>query len=123
MKLSFYLKKSKCLLLALLAVIAGSASPIWAETMTETFDNVTVTSRYLLSNGWVMVHNGGNYQGFGGSYDYQIKSGNYDGESGNSLSCDYSDNNEYVVIPTKLCGTFTYYVKRSSSSIDSLGWM
>lgn len=116
MKHSFYLKKSKCLLLALLAVIAGSASPIWAETMTETFDNVTVTSRYLLSNGWVMVHNGGNYQGFGGSYDYQIKSGNYDGESGNSLSCDYSDNNEYVVIPTKLCGTFTYYVKRSSSS-------
>lgn len=94
----------------------GGASTVWADTYTETFDAVTVTSRYLLSNGWIMVHNNGNYQGFGGSYDYQIKSGNYDGETGNSLFCDYSDNNEYVVIPTKLSGTFSYYVKRSSSS-------
>lgn len=94
----------------------GGASSAWADTYTETFDAVTVTSRYLLSNGWIMVHNNGNYQGFGGSYDYQIKSGNYDGETGNSLFCDYSDNNEYVVIPTKLSGTFSYYVKRSSSS-------
>ncbi len=101
---------------ALLAMMAGGVSPAWAETLTETFDEVTVTSRYLLSNGWVMVHSNGNYQGFGGSYDYQIKAGNYDGETGKSLSCDYSDNNEYVVIPIKLTGTFTYNVKRSSSS-------
>lgn len=105
--------KKFVLMFAALLSFTGIAK---AETLTETFDDVTVTSRYLLSNGWVMVHNNGNYQGFGGSYDYQIKSGNYDGETGNSLYCDYSDNNEYVVIPTKLTGTFTYYVKRSSSS-------
>ena len=115
MKKQFYLSKSRNLLLFLFALIVGTGSA-WADTLTETFDDVTVTSRYLLSNGWLMNHNNGNYQGFGGSYDYQIKSGNYDGETGNSLSCDYSDNNEYVVIPTKLCGTFSYYVKRSSSS-------
>lgn len=109
------LKKSRLLLLTAFALITGSGSA-WAETLTETFDAVTVTSRYLLSNGWVMVHNNGNYQGFGGSYDYQIKSGNYDGELGNSLYCSYSNENEYVVIPTKLCGTFTYYAKRAESS-------
>ncbi len=107
------MKRLTLLFAALLTLTCGTMK---AETLTETFDAVTVTSRYLLSNGWIMVHNNGNYQGFGGSYDYQIKSGNYDGETGNSLSCDYSDNNEYVVIPTKLCGTFSYYVKRSSSS-------
>ena len=63
-----------------------------------------------------MVHSNGSYQGFGGSYDYQIKSGNFDGETGYSLFCSYSDANEYVVIPTKLTGTFTYYVKRAESS-------
>lgn len=107
------MRKLTFLFAALLSLSWGTMK---AGTLTETFDDVTVTSRYLLSNGWVMVHNNGNYQGFGGSYDYQIKSGNYDGETGNSLSCDYSDNNEYVVISTKLSGTFTYYVKRSSSS-------
>ena len=116
MKDYFNLRKSKLLLFVLLAVLAGGVSPAWAETLTETFDEVTVTSRYLLSNGWVMVHSNGSYQGFGGSYDYQIKSGNYDGETGNSLYCNYSDDNEYVVIPTKLSGTFTYYVKYSGSS-------
>jgi len=110
-----YLSKSRYLLLFLFALIVGTGSA-WADTLTETFDDVTVTSRYLLSNGWLMKHNNGSYQGFGGSYDYQIKSGNYDGETGSSLFCDYSDNNEYVVIPTKLCGTFSYYVKRSGSS-------
>ncbi len=115
MKDYFNLRKSKLLLFTLLTMMAGT-SPAWAETLTETFDEVTVTSRYLLSNGWVMIHNNGNYQGFGGSYDYQIKSGNYDGETGNSLYCSYSDNNEYVVIPTKLTGTFTYYAKRADSS-------
>ena len=116
MKRLFNLKRSKQLLLMLFAMMAGGVSSAWAETLTETFDDVTVTSRYLLSNGWVMVHNNGNYQGFGGSYDYQIKSGNYDGNTGSSLFCSYSDNNEYVVIPTKLTGTFTYYAKRAESS-------
>ena len=109
------LTRSRWLLLTLFTLLVG-VSPAWADTLTETFDAVTVTSRYLLSNGWVMVHSGGNYQGFGGSYDYQIKSGNYDGETGNSLYCSYSDANEYVVIPTKLSGTFTYYAKRAESS-------
>ncbi len=99
------------LLLSLMGVRQANAG-----TFTETFDDVTVTSRYLLSNGWVMVHNNGNYQGFGGSYDYQIKAGNYDGNSGYSLFCSYSDANEYVVIPTKLTGTFSYYAKRAESS-------
>ena len=118
MKQQTLLNKSRWLFVCLLSFMMtlGGASSAWADTYTETFDAVTVTSRYLLSNGWIMVHNNGNYQGFGGSYDYQIKSGNYDGETGNSLFCDYSDNNEYVVIPTKLSGTFSYYVKRSSSS-------
>ena len=109
-------RKSTLLLFTLVALFAGGVSPAWGDTLTETFDAVTVSSRYLLSNGWVMVHNGGNYQGFGGSYDYQIKSGNYDSETGNSLYCNYSDNNEYVVIPTKLSGTFTYYAKRADSN-------
>ena len=109
-------RKSKLLLFMLLALFAGGVSPAWAETLTETFDDVTVTSRYLLSNGWIMVHSNGNYQGFGGSYDYQIKSGNYDGGTGSSLYCSYSDNSEYVVIPTKLSGSFTYYVKRAEST-------
>ena len=88
-----------------------------AETLTETFDNVTVTDRTTLSNGWLMVYNGtSNYYGFGGSYDYQIKSGNYDGNVGNSLYCKYSDEKEFVVIPTKLTGTFTYYAKRADST-------
>ena len=99
------------LLLSLMGVRQANAG-----TFTETFDDVTVTSRYLLSNGWVMVHNKGSYQGFGGSYDYQIKSGNYDGGTGYALYCSYSDANEYVVIPTKLTGTFSYYAKRAESS-------
>ncbi len=99
------------LLLSLMGVRQANAG-----TFTETFDDVTVTSRYLLSNGWVMVHNNGSYQGFGGSYDYQIKSGNYDGGTGYALYCSYSDANEYVVIPTKLTGTFSYYAKRAESS-------
>ncbi len=99
------------LLLSLMGVRQANAG-----TLTETFDDVTVTSRYLLSNGWVMVHNNGSYQGFGGSYDYQIKSGNYDGGTGYALFCSYSDANEYVVIPTKLTGTFSYYAKRAESS-------
>ncbi len=99
------------LLLSLMGVRQANAG-----TFTETFDDVTVTSRYLLSNGWVMVHSGGNYQGFGGSYDYQIKSGNYDGGTGYALFCSYSDANEYVVIPTKLTGTFSYYARRAESS-------
>ena len=99
------------LLLSLMGVRQANAG-----TLTETFDDVTVTSRYLLSNGWVMVHNNGSYQGFGGSYDYQIKSGNYDGGTGYALFCSYSDANEYVVIPTKLTGTFSYYARRAESS-------
>lgn len=118
MKKQTKLTKTRFILLCLLSFMMsfGCVRQAWAATMTETFNDVTVTSRYLLSNGWVMVHSNGNYQGFGGSYDYQIKSGNYDGETGNSLYCDYNDANEYVVITTKLCGSFTYYVKRSSSS-------
>ena len=101
------------LIFALALMIVG----VKAETLTETFDNVTVTDRTTLSNGWLMVYNGtSNYYGFGGSYDYQIKSGNYDGNEGNSLYCNYSDDKEFVVIPTKLTGTFTYYAKRSASS-------
>lgn len=99
------------LLLSLMGVRQANAG-----TFTETFDDVTVTSRYLLSNGWVMVHSNGGYQGFGGSYDYQISSGNYDGNDGKSLYCKYNDTNEYVVIPTKLTGTFTYYAKYGSSN-------
>lgn len=115
MKHNSKLNRSRWLLLTLFTLIVG-VSPAWGETLTETFDDITVTSRYVLSNGWVMVHNGGNYQGFGGSYDYQLKSGNYDGNTGTSLYCSYSDTNEYVVIPTKLSGTFTYYAKRAESS-------
>lgn len=109
------LRRSRWLLLSLFALLVG-VSPTWAETLTETFDDVTVSSRYLLSNGWVLVHSGGSYQGFGGSYDYQIKAGNYDGNTGNSIYCRYSDEKEFMVIPTKLSGTFTYYAKRAESS-------
>lgn len=114
MKHNSKLNRSRWLLLTLFTLLVG-ISPAWGETLTETFDAITVTSRYVLSNGWVMVHNGGSYQGFGGSYDYQLKSGNYDGNTGTSLYCSYSDTNEYVVIPTKLSGTFTYYAKRAES--------
>ncbi len=103
------------LLFVMLLSLMG-VTQVKAGTFTETFDEVTVTSRFLLSNGFVMVHSGGNYQGFGGSYDYQIRSGNYDGNSGYSLFCSYSDANEYVVIPTKLTGTFSYYARRAESS-------
>ncbi len=103
------------LIFALLLSLMG-VTQVKAGTFTETFDDVTVSSRYLLSNGWVMIHSNGNYQGFGGSYDYQIKSGNYDGGTGYSLYCSYSDVNEYVVIPTKLTGTFSYYARRAESS-------
>ncbi len=107
------------LIFALLLSLMG-VTQVKAGTFTETFDDVTVSSRYLLSNGWVMIHSNGNYQGFGGSYDYLIKSGNYDGGTGYSLYCSYADANEYVVIPTKLTGTFTYYAKRAESTNGSI---
>lgn len=108
--------KSRLLLFTLFLLFAGGISPAWADDLIETFDAVTVTSRYELSNGWVMKHNNGNYQGFGGSYDCQIKSGNYDGNTGCSLYFNYSDDNEYIVVPTTLTGEVSFYAKRTTSS-------
>lgn len=109
------------LLFVMLLSMMG-VTQVKAGDFAESFDEVSVSSRYLLSNGWVMIHNNGNYQGFGGSYDYQIRSGNYDGETGNSLYCSYSDGNEFVVIPTKLTGTFAYYAKRAESSNGTINF-
>ena len=64
MKQQTLLNKSRWLFVCLLSFMMtlGGASSAWADTYTETFDAVTVTSRYLLSNGWIMVHNNGNYK-------------------------------------------------------------
>lgn len=119
-----YLSKSRYLLLFLFALIVGTGSA-WADTLTETFDDVTVSgdpvSSYVyneLSNGWkcigdgtVSIYNG--WAVYGLTSDY-ARSGK--GLWSNSSSASTS----YIVIPTRLTGTVEFYVRQINKNAASI---
>ena len=124
MKKQFYLSRSRFLLLTLFALLTGGASPVWADTLTENFDEVTLVdasgnavSSYSygagLSNGWKMSAANAIYSYKSSTY-YGLASG---GNTGNALWADYSNSNTVsVIIPTMLTGEIKFKAVKSSSS-------
>lgn len=125
MKDYFNLRKSKLLLLMLLAMVAGGVSPAWAEEITEGFeyatDGTTVISvnsdNMGLSNGWVVIGSG-SYVGIatGTSKDLQLKSGSYVYEGTYSIGTQYSNSNTWLVCPVEVSGTLKFYARRYNTS-------
>ena len=132
MKDYFYLKKGRQLLFALLVLLAGGASPAWADELTENFDEVKrldangneITSQwtygYSLSNGW-FVSPAANVISASNSYHYGIATG---GNTGNALWAAYgSSQSYYLVIPTQIVGEVKFKAKKTSSSSSTYGYI
>lgn len=111
------MKRSRQLLLALLAMFAWS-SAVNATTVTENFDDVTVTNTTTLSNGWVILN--GTVGSYVGSNDYSVGYSSdvkpY-GNNGKALYAEYGNNNKgkYVIIPTALQNKLKFYYKSTLS--------
>ena len=106
-------------LLLMTAGLLGSAAPACADTLDETFDNLTVGSDYkTLSNGW-FVEGGESiyasadqfYYGIGSDTDYRA----YSGKSLYSMQ-GTAAKASYVVVPTKLTGTLTFKYRACCSN-------
>lgn len=137
MKHFFYKKKSRWLLLAILAMIAG-ASPTWAETISENFESVTVDANdnTKLSNGWfikggtnIVTKNVTNSSYWSNSmpdgFDYVIlgTGGSYNIGANNTNTAFGQYNNSctsYLIIPIELTGKIKFYaggIRTSSTTV------
>ena len=128
MKHFFYKKKSRWLLLAILAMMVG-ASPTWAQ-VTESFEEVTLVDADSwgragkFSNGWVCVSSTGAINNAGlhatsEDYPFYLYSGGKTGDK--SLGGIASGtNNYYLVIPTIISGDVTYFCKGTASTYGYL---
>ena len=119
MKDFFNMRKSKLLLLTLLACFAGGVSPTWADELTENFESLTVDET-TLSNGWFVQ--GGTLKSTVTSITSSSSWGNNAGNSNyelinqgaNSTSysiCNYESSNtdKYLIIPIELTGKIKFY--------------
>lgn len=115
------------LLLAVLLSLLG-VSQMNAETLTEDFESVTLVDAfgnplannwsygYGLSNGWKVID--GTIYSSAGAAPYGLVSG-YGYESTHCLEASYSSSNTaYIAIPTKLCGTLSFYASGTAASVD-----
>lgn len=116
------MKRLKLLLSAALMLFCAS---VQAETITEGFEDVTISNADTwgrgteLSNGWIIQ---GGYIGTSkDSYDYGFWSTAYNGSS-KSLTAQYGGtNNAYVIIPQLLSGDVTFYYRKTSSDSRTAG--
>ncbi len=137
MKHFFYKKKSRWLLLAILAMMVG-ASPTWAETISENFESVTVDANdnTKLSNGWfikggtnIVTKNVTNSSYWSNSmpdgFDYVIlgTGGSYNIGANNTNTAFGQYNNSctsYLIIPIELTGKIKFYaggIRTSSTTV------
>ena len=124
MKHFFNFRKSKLLLFSLFAILAGSASPAWAQ-VTESFEDVTLVNADTwgrageLSNGWICVNSSGakNSIGLGtdDQYGYYLFNEGNTGEKSLASKAS-SSNSEYLVIPVLVKGTVSFYAKKTGST-------
>ena len=110
MKNLHYFSKSR-LLFTLIALFMGISSS-WAETLTENFNDVSVTDDTHLSNGWVVVGSG-NYAKVSSSstnYDFYLHSSL--GRSESKALGSYGSCGSWIVIPVEIIGDLKFYYRR-----------
>lgn len=125
-------KKSKLLLLTLLAVFVGGVSPAWAQ-VTETFESVTLVEPDSwsrsgeLSNGWICVNSSGvkNSAGLHESSDeYPYFIGTRANNGSKSLgSISSNSQSYYLVIPVLMSGDVTFSMCTNSTNSSTYGYV
>lgn len=126
MKTFFNLRKSKLLLLALLATIVG-ASPTWAGSGDTNFDEVTISNPTLsygtiyygtqLSNDWI-VQGGSIYDG-GYTGNYFLTASHKRGDSGKAIDASQSGSQTAYLITPAMSGDVSFWFKSTTSSSSS----
>lgn len=119
MKDFFNLRKSKLLLLTLLAFFVGGVSPAWAEAVTETFDDWEAT----LPTNWSLL-NGATY---GTSYGYTyIVDDSYPNGTGKALYSNQSSSTStaYIVTPKLAANsTISFNFRKKGTSSSTKGYI
>ena len=122
------LRKSKLLLLTLLAVLCGGVSPAWAEeTISEGFEDWVNENVVTLPEGWLLINNatlGNTY-----SYDYVVGSSDFTASAGSnclgnsSHSAAQGTTTSPMIVTPAMTGTFTFKFRKYNSSSSTKGYI
>lgn len=125
MKNSYNMKKHRFLLLALIVLIMGGASPAWGQTAsTESFEDWGTTE---VADGWLLI-NGATY-GNSYSFDYVVGSDDFTPSSGNNClgnsghSAAQGTTSSPMIVTPAMTGTLTFKFRKYNSSSSTKGYI